>query len=414
MAGGVAPRHVAAALAGNALEFYDFLTYAFFAVYIGAAFFPAGSAYASLMLSVAVFGVGFVLRPLGGLAIGAYGDRAGRRPAMLLSLALISLGTIGLAVTPSYARIGIAAPVIVIACRMVQGFALGGEVGPSTAFLLEAAPDGRRALYGSLQGASQFSANILASGIGFAISLIVPAASLAAWGWRIPFLLGAAAVPLLAIMRRNLPETARAGGRQADAAPRAVPVRDVLLCAAVVSNSTIITYFNVYLTTYALSALHLRANAALAAGVIGACAGLLGALTGGALGDRVGRKPVLFWPRLVLMFLLWPAFALLSRHPAAPNLFVVAAGLGFLAGMSGATVFALAGEVLPRRQRSGVFAVTYALSVAIFGGTAQLVFTWLIRWVGHPAAPALYVMGATVLGLLAVRRLPETLGRGLD
>ena len=171
----VPPRIVAAAVAGNAMEFYDFTTYAFFAVYIGKTFFPASTPFMSLLLSVAVFGVGFVTRPLGGLLIGAFADRAGRKPAMILTIALITVGTLGLAATPSYAQIGVAAPIIVVFCRLLQGLALGGEVGPSTAYLIEVAPPGKRGLYGSWQLASQGVAGLCAGIVGVLLTLSLSA-----------------------------------------------------------------------------------------------------------------------------------------------------------------------------------------------------------------------------------------------
>ena len=175
----VQPRVVAATVAGNALEFFDFTTYAFFAVYIGQTFFPADEPLVTVMLSVAVFGVGFITRPLGGLLIGAFADRAGRKPAMLLTIALITVGTIGMALTPSYASIGLAAPIIVIACRLVQGLALGGEVGPSTTYLIEIAPPGRRGLYGSWQLASQGIASLAAGVVGIVLTLALTVMTLA-------------------------------------------------------------------------------------------------------------------------------------------------------------------------------------------------------------------------------------------
>ena len=185
----ISKKVVVAAVLGNALEFYDFAAYAFFAVYIGQAFFPASTEVASLLLSLGAFGVGYIFRPLGGVLIGAFADRAGRRPAMLLTIVLITAGTMGLALTPSYKSIGLAAPVIVVLCRLVQGFAIGGEVGPASAFLIEIAPANRRGLYGSWQLASQGLAALAAGAIGLALSLVLEKADLAAWGWRVPFLL---------------------------------------------------------------------------------------------------------------------------------------------------------------------------------------------------------------------------------
>ena len=169
-------------MAGNALEFYDFVIYAYFAVYIGQAFFPVGGEFGSLLLAAATFGTGFFTRPLGAILIGALADRAGRKPAMMLTVALITFGTLGMAATPSYASIGIAAPIIVVACRLLQGLALGGEVGPATAMLVEAAPPHRRALYASWQLASQGIAVAIGGLTGVAVSLVLSAQDLAAWG----------------------------------------------------------------------------------------------------------------------------------------------------------------------------------------------------------------------------------------
>ena len=216
-AAGVSKKVVAATVAGNALEFYDFVTYAFFAVYIGKTFFPASTALGSLLLSVAVFGVGFVSRPVGGVLIGAFADRAGRKPAMLLTIGLITVGTLGLALTPSYASIGLAAPVIVVLCRLIQGLALGGEVGPSSAFLIESAPAAQRGLYASWQLASQGIATLVAGALGIAMISMLTPAELQAWGWRVPFAAGccccrwrsscAAACPRRCTPRRRAPRT---------------------------------------------------------------------------------------------------------------------------------------------------------------------------------------------------------------
>lgn len=193
-------RAIAAVVTCNALEVFDFVTYAFFAVQIVGAFFPSTQPQAGLLLSVAVFGVGFIARPLGSVVIGYYADRAGRKPALLLTAVLMTIGTLGLALTPSYAAIGFAAPMLVVACRLVQGFALGGEIGPSTAFLLEI-PDERRAWYVSLQFASQGVATVLAGAIGAALSAALGAQAMAAWGWRVPFALGALMVPVALYLR---------------------------------------------------------------------------------------------------------------------------------------------------------------------------------------------------------------------
>ncbi len=198
---------IIATLVGNTIEFYDFIAYAFFAVYIGKAFFPTNDPTASLLLSVATFGLGFLTRPLGAVMIGAYADRAGRKPALLLTVGLMSLGTLGLVATPSYASIGIAAPIILVLSRLAQGFALGGEVGPANAVLLECAPVKQRALYMSLQGASQGVANMAGGIVGLVVASALTRDQLASWGWRIPFAFVLLLIPVGVYMRRVLPET---------------------------------------------------------------------------------------------------------------------------------------------------------------------------------------------------------------
>jgi len=188
-------RHVAAVTLGNALEFYDFTTYGFFAIYIGRTFFPSSTPGTSLLLSLATFGAGFLTRPVGAMVIGPLGDRIGRKPAMLFSFALMGLAMIGMALTPSYARIGVTAPILVVLFRLLQGFALGGEVGPTTAYMVEAAPPTRRGFYASLQYASQDAAGLTAGLVGTLLASLLSAAQLQDWGWRVVLLLGASVVP---------------------------------------------------------------------------------------------------------------------------------------------------------------------------------------------------------------------------
>ena len=198
---------LAAVVAGNALEFYDFLIFGFFAVQIGTVFFPIKDATGSLLLTLVTFGVGFLTRPLGGALIGPLGDRIGRKPAMLFSFGLMGVSIVCLALTPSYARIGFAAPMLAVLFRLLQGFALGGEVGPSTAFLMEAAPAEKRGLYVSLQFATQNAATCFAGIVGVLLANLLTPADLSAWGWRVAMLLGATVVPFALIIRRRLPET---------------------------------------------------------------------------------------------------------------------------------------------------------------------------------------------------------------
>ena len=410
-------RVVAATVAGNALEFYDFVTYAFFAVYIGKAFFPASTAVGSLLLSVAVFGVGFVSRPLGAILIGAYADRAGRKPAMLLTIALITVGTLGLALTPSYASIGMAAPVIVVICRLVQGLALGGEVGPSSAFLIEISPANKRGLYGSWQLASQGIASLVAGGLGMMLTSTMDPADLQAWGWRVPFAFGLVLIPIAFYLRQSMPETLEQG------APTGAPgaparLRDhrrvISLAILTVIGGTISTYVGNYMTTYAITTLKFAPTIAMSATLVVGLTTLVFALAGGWLSDRYGRKPVMLVPRVLSALLVYPAFMFLAEQRTTAALLSVTALLAALNAISGAASLVTMTELLPRSIRAVGMSIAYAVGVALFGGTTQFVITWLIATTGNPASPAWYVAGSSIICALAMLALPEGRDRALS
>ncbi|MGY2046723.1 MFS transporter [Methylobacterium sp. JK268] len=410
----VSKRVVAATVAGNALEFYDFVTYAFFAVPIGRTFFPAETPYASLLLSVAVFGVGFVFRPLGGLLIGAYADRAGRRPAMLLTIALITVGTLGLAGTPGFATIGLAAPLIVVACRLVQGLALGGEVGPTSAFLIEAAPAGRRAFYASWQLASQGLASLAAGLTGLALSLVLPHEALEGWAWRLPFGLCLALIPVAVMLRRAMPETLHQGGGDPAGRDSIRPhLRLIGLAVLVILGGTVSTYVATYMTTYAIATLHFPDSTALAATVVVGLSITAGALIGGWLADRWRRRPVMLIPRVALAVLIVPLFLWISAIPTPATLFLATAVFTTLNAISSAAAFVVIPELLPRSVRATGLAVSYALGVSLFGGTTQVVITWLIGRTGSPVAPAWYVTATSLVTAAAMAALPESRDRAL-
>ncbi len=404
---------VVATVAGNALEFFDFITYAFFAVYIGQTFFPSKDPVTELLISVGVFGVGFVFRPLGGIIIGAYADRAGRRPAMLLTIALITIGTMGLALTPSYASIGIAAPIIVIVCRLVQGLALGGEVGPASVFLIEAAPPAKRGFYSSWQLASQGLAVLAAGLMGLGLSLVLDKAALASWGWRVPFVLCLLLIPVALYLRRAMPETLKLGTK-----PKPAHLRDharlIVLAVLIILGGTVATYVSNYMTTYAIATLHLPPATALTATVVGGVALFVGALAGGWLADRFGRRGVMLWPRVLLTLTTWPLFLLLVRQPTATNLYVATVVLTGLTAISSAASLVVIPELLPRSIRVTGLSIAYAVGVSLFGGTTQFIVTWLLRVTGDPTSPAWYVTATSIITLAAMWVLPESRDRDLD
>jgi MHS family citrate/tricarballylate:H+ symporter-like MFS transporter len=401
-----------AATVGNMLEFYDFITYSFFATEIGHAFFPTQSEYGSLMLSLATFGAGFVTRPIGGIILGIYSDRIGRRPAMLLSFAMMGTAIILISLTPSYASIGIAAPIIVISARLIQGFALGGEVGPTTAYLMEIAPPERRGLVVAWQPTSQEIAATAGALVGVILSKVMAPDALEAYGWRIAFLLGAVCLPFGFWMRRTLPETieqVEVVGKRASHLSLARPfTRVILLAIIILASGTISTYVTQYMTTYAKNTLHVDSTLAFTVSLVSNGLGIVGALLGGWLADRYGRKPVMIWPQLATLVLTYPAFLWMVHDPGAPSLLFGFGTLTLIGSLPFTAFYAVFTEALPQNIRGGVFATIYAVAIASFGGTAQLVVTWLLHVTGEPLAPSWYLLIAEVAGLIAMSFMPET------
>ena len=301
-AGGLSVRQIGAVAAGNALEFYDFLTFSFFATQIGDVFFPLQSADGRLLLALATFGVGFLVRPLGGFLIGRMGDTRGRKPAMLLSFWLAGVSIVGLALTPSYASIGLAAPALVVIFRLVQGFALGGEVGPASAFLMEAAPPSRRGLYVALQFSTQWFGPLVAGIVGLILTSLLTNGELTQWGWRVAFMVGALVVPFGLFVRRHLPETLPPRDETPGRAKVqwGVIIRGLFMMLA----ATIATYTLQYLTTFATHTLGLVPSIAFGGAAICGLCGTLFTLLGGYLADRLGRKPVMITAATLLAGLI--------------------------------------------------------------------------------------------------------------
>lgn len=413
---------VGAVALGNMLEFYDFITFSFFAVDIGRAFFPSKDPTTSLLSSLAVFWSGFLMRPLGGVIIGALADRAGRKPAMVLTIGMMALGMLMLAATPSVETIGIAAPIIVIAGRLIQGFALGGEVGPSTAYLLEAAPQKHRAFFASWQTASQGVAAILAGLISLVLSLSLSKSSLGSWGWRVPFFLGIAIVPVGILIRSHLPETA-GEGEDPDAAHSTMGVlrlllaehgRRLILTLLVIMAATISFYIGANMPTYAQSSLKFTKAASDGVTLALGFASLAFTLLGGWLADRFGRRPVMVIPRAVLVLVAIPAFWLVVHQPQPFTIYGVVVLLSALSSISTAAIIVAVPEALPRNVRSAGLSIVYALSVSIFGGSAPWLVTKLIALTGDKVAPAYYLAATSLIGAIAAYMLPETRGRSLD
>jgi MFS transporter, MHS family, citrate/tricarballylate:H+ symporter len=409
----IARRAILAATCGNALEFYDFVTYAYFAIQIGHTFFPSNSGYLSLMGSLATFGAGFVARPVGAWVIGGYADRHGRKKGMFLSMVLMGIGIISLALTPGYGQIGMAAPVIAIAARLCQGFALGGEVGAATTYMLEAVPPERRGWASSWQNSSQMIAFTVGALVGFLLSLWLTDDQLGRYGWRIALLIGTCILPFALAIRSSLPDYPVHGDAPMTEAEElsATPAgfwRVVVLGMMMIGAGTTTTYIFLYMATFAENTLHLPTWVGMAGDLANNGTGMVTAIIGGWLSDKVGRRPAMIWPQLAFAVMILPLFGWFLAAPtvfAFMTLNIVLSGLGT---MPFSAAFTSVSESLPRAMRSRAFALVYTLPVTTMGGSTQLVITWLLHRYDNPAVMGWYLMAIACLGLVAMLFMPES------
>ena len=409
----LARRAIIAATCGNALEFYDFVTYAYFAIQIGHTFFPSTSGYLSLMGSLATFGAGFVARPVGAWVIGGYADRHGRKQGMFVSMIMMGIGIIALACTPGYATIGIAAPIIAIAARLCQGFALGGEVGAATTYMLESVPPERRGWASSWQNSSQMIAFTAGALVAFVLSLWLNDDQLGRYGWRIALLIGTSILPFALIIRARLPDhpvhqnAPMTEAEQLTATPAGF-WRIVVLGMLIIGAGTTTTYIFLYMATYAQTTLHLPIWVGMAGDLSNNASGMITAIIGGWLSDKVGRRPAMIWPQLAFVMMILPMF---GWFLAAPTVFafltlnIVLSGLGT---MPFSAAFTAVSESLPRQMRARAFALVYTIPVTTMGGTTQLNLAWLLHRTGNPAVLAWYLMSVACMGLAAMLFLPES------
>ena len=400
---------------GNFVEMYDFIVYGYYASYIAKTYFPAGSDFASLMLSLMTFGVGFLMRPIGAVVLASYIDRHGRRRGLIVTLALMAIGTLTIAVTPSYAAIGLVAPLIVVAGRLLQGLSAGVELGGVSVYLAEIATPGRRGFYCSWQSASQQVAVVFTALIGLALTGLVSGADMAKWGWRIPLLIGCLIIPVILWLRRSLRETA---AFERITHPRRESEALALLASnwRVVVTGTLLVVFTTssfylitaYTPTFGREALRLDATRVF---LVTACVGLSNFVwlpIGGTISDRVGRAPLLYAIPLVTVLTAYPAMSWLVAAPSFGRLLTVLLWFSLCFGLYNGAMVPYLTELMPSRVRTTAFAFSYSLATALFGGFTPAICTFLIEHTGNKAAPALWLMSAAVLsgvGALTSRRL---------
>ncbi|MFM0556174.1 MFS transporter [Paraburkholderia sediminicola] len=414
-------RAVVAAVIGNALEWYDFTVFGFLTVVIAQLFFPASSDYSSLLLATATFGVAFIMRPIGGIVLGLYADRAGRKAALSLVIALMTLGILVLAIAPPYSAIGIGAPLMIVVGRSLQGFSAGGEFGSSTALLIEAAPFSKRGFYGSWQMASQAAALLLGALVGALITRGLSPEALKSWGWRVPFILGLIIGPIGFYIRRHLADSeafllAQKTARRATLGEVfRTHTRDVLCGLGSVIALTVTIYVLIsYLPTFAVNQLKLPYAQSFYAVIVGnLLLTVLSPLTG-AWSDRIGRKGLSLWSLVITLVIIYPLFAWLAAEPSVSKLILVQALLSItLSGYYG-PFGALIAELFPANVRSTGLSLAYNIAVMVFGGFGPFVVTWLINTTGSPLAPTYYVMGGLALSIVAVACIPGKRHADLD
>jgi MFS transporter, MHS family, proline/betaine transporter len=409
------PLQIAAAVIGNALEWYDFIVFGFFAVVIARLFFPSDSQYASLLLTTGTFGVGFFMRPVGGILLGIYADRRGRKAALLMVISLMTVAIAMIAFAPTYAAIGVGAPLIMVVARLLQGFSAGGEFASATAFLTESAPAGRRGLYGSWQMVGQGLAVLLGAILGTLLARSLTPETLDSWGWRVPFLFGLIIGPVGLYIRRNLDETSAflqsnrsSAGQQGSGSVLISHVKEMLACLGMVVSGTISFYvILIYIPTFARTQLHLPLDQAFLAQSIGlACEVVLIPICG-VLSDFVGRKPVMITALVLDLLVTYPLFSWVSTSPSFGALLTMQIILCGLFGVFNGPISTALAEQFPTRVRSTALAIAYNIAVMLFGGFAQFFVTWLIQATGTPIAPAYYLMFGAAVGLLAALFLKE-------
>jgi MHS family citrate/tricarballylate:H+ symporter-like MFS transporter len=395
-------------ISGNFMEMFDFFLFGFYASYISKTFFPGDNEFASLMLTFMTFGAGFLMRPLGAIILGTYIDRVGRRRGLIMTLALMAIGTMLIAFVPGYATIGLLAPALVLIGRLLQGFSAGVELGGVSVYLAEIATPGKKGFYVSWQSASQQVAVIAAAGIGYALNIMLTENQVSDWGWRIPFFIGCVIVPVLFMIRRSLQETEEFKARKhkpglSEILRSMVKNWKLIISGMMLVSMTTVSFYliTVYTPTFGKNVLKLSTENTL---IVTLCVGLSNFIwlpIMGALSDRIGRRLLLIVFTVLTILSAYPALTWLVNDATFTKMLMVELWLSFLyASYNGAMVVALT-EVMPVDVRTVGFSLAYSLATAIFGGFTPAIATGLIEITHDKAAPGLWMSFAAVCGLVA-------------
>jgi MFS transporter, MHS family, citrate/tricarballylate:H+ symporter len=396
------------ATSGNFLEQFDFFLFGFYASAIAKAFFPAQNETAALLNTFGVFWLGALMRPVGAIVLGAYIDRIGRRKGLIVTLAIMAAGTVVITLCPTYATIGIAAPIIVLAGRLLQGFSAGVELGGVSVYLAEIATPGNRGFYTSFQSASQQVAIVVAAIIGFGLSELMPADTVAAWGWRIPFFVGCLIIPVIFVLRRTLEETPAFLAMKTHPttsevfSSAAVNWRIIVLGMMLAAMTTVTFYFvTVYTPTFGKNVLKLSSQDALLVTLLVGITNFIWNPVGGALSDRIGRKPVLLAIAGLSFVTAYPALLWLTAAPTFGKLLAVEMMFSLYFGVYSGTMLGALVEVVPAHVRTTCFSLAFALAAALFGTFTPFASTMLIDRTGDKASPGFWLMCAAASGFIA-------------
>ncbi len=416
---GIRRRAVLSCAIGNFFELFDFTIYGYFAVAIARAFYPTGSMFSTF----ATFGAAFLMRPVGAIVLGAYGDRMGRRAALVVTIGLMAAATGFTGLIPTYQSIGIWAPVALVFCRLLQGFSTGGEWGGAAAFLVEYAPPGKRGLIGSMQ---QFSTQIGSVSGSLSAALLASALSqedFYAWGWRLPFVVGFLLGPIGYYLRRKVAETPAFENavehRAVERSPLLAALRDYrfrmlqafgLSIIGCMANFT----FVIYLVSYAINTMKLPPGSALSCAVISGLIVVILTPFVGHFSDRIGRRPMILACALLNVVFDYPLFLLAVDGGSLASLLIALAINATFQALYTGVIPSILAEMFPTRVRYTGLSVSYGFAVVLFGGFAPLISTWLVAVTGNPLAPAFYIMAGGAASAVAILSMREHLNAPLD